>query len=371
MLACWAAMALSVLTKGLIGVVLPGAVLAIYLLASGDRGILLRLQPLGGVAIFMLVALPWFVLVAVRNPEQPQFFFIHEHWDRFFLKTHHREGPWYYFLVLMVPAAVPWLPLLPAALAAARKRVAGRFQPAQLLLVWIGFILFFFSYSSSKLPGYMLPVFPAMALLIGAYLERISRGMAMMAAVLLAAVGVVGLACLSFITAMDTTLLRLGFGVAVVCGLGAWLAEARGLRTGTVLAIALGGWLLTQLTMASHEPYGRAKAGLEAALAVRDELTAQTPVYSVGTYEQSMTFYLGHTVIPVAFEGELEFGLAQEPARGMASLEEFYARWRAGAARGERQYAIIRNDLYFEARRLGLPMRQRGKVDDAVLVSAP
>jgi hypothetical protein len=41
--------------------------------------------------------LPWFVLVACAIPEQPAFFFIHEHWDRFFLKEHHREGPWYYF----------------------------------------------------------------------------------------------------------------------------------------------------------------------------------------------------------------------------------------------------------------------------------
>ena len=371
MLVCWAGMALSVLAKGLIGVVLPGGVLFFYLLVSGDRGILRRLHPLAGLALFLVIVLPWFVLVAMRNPEQPYFFFIHEHWDRFFLKTHHREGPWYYFLVLMLPAAIPWLPLLPATLAAACKRAEGRFQAAQLLVVWVVFILFFFSYSSSKLPGYMLPVFPAMALLTGAYLDRASRSMSVMVVVLLAVIGVVGLACLPFVTSLDASLLRAAFSAALVCGLAAWLAEARGWRIGMVVAVAIGGWLLTQLLMASHEPFGRRKAGLQAALAVRSELRPDTPVYAVGTYQQSMTFYMGHTVTPVDYEGELDFGLAQEPALGIASLEVFYARWRADAARGHPQYAIIRDDLYFEARRLGLPMRERAKVEDGVLVSAP
>jgi 4-amino-4-deoxy-L-arabinose transferase-like glycosyltransferase len=371
MLVCWAGMALSVLAKGLIGIVLPGAVLSLYMLVSGDRQVLRRLHPVAGLALFLAIALPWFLLVAARNPEQPHFFFIHEHWDRFFLKTHHREGPWYYFLVLMLPAAVPWLPLLPTALAAARKRVEGRFQTVQLLLVWVLFILFFFSYSSSKLPGYMLPVFPAMALLIGVYIERASRSMAVMTSVLLAAVGVVGLACLPFIASLDTALLRAGFAAALVCGLAASLAEARGRRTAMVLTVALGGWLLTQLTMASHEPFGRSKAGLDAALAVRSELRPDTPVYSVGTYQQSMTFYMGHTVTPVNYESELDFGLAQEPERGIASLETFYARWRADAARGQPQYAIIRKEAYFEARRRGLPMRLRSEVDDAFVISSP
>ncbi|WP_432377603.1 glycosyltransferase family 39 protein [Duganella sp. P38] len=371
MLVCWAAMALSVLAKGLIGVVLPAGVLAIYIVASGDRAILRRLHPISGFTLFMAIALPWFVLVAARNPEQPHFFFIHEHWNRFFLKTHHREGPWYYFLVLMLPASLPWLPLLPKALTTARKRVAGQFQAAQLLLVWTVFILAFFSYSSSKLPGYMLPVFPAMALLAGAYLERAPRSLAVLASVLLAVIGVVGLACLPFIPGLDTMLLWIAFVAALLAGLLAWLAESRGLRTGMVAALAVGGWLLTQLAMASHEPFGRNKAGLQAALAIRAELRAETPVYSVGTYEQSMTFYMGHTVIPVAYEDELSFGLVQEPWRGIASLDEFHARWRAAAARGEPQYAIMRSDLYFAARRLGLPMRERASAANIVVVSAP
>jgi 4-amino-4-deoxy-L-arabinose transferase-like glycosyltransferase len=371
MLVCWAGMALSLLAKGLIGVVLPGGVLLGYALLSGDRGIWRRLHPLAGLALFLLLSLPWFLLVAARNPEQPQFFFIHEHWDRFFLKTHHREGPWYYFLVLLLPATMPWLAMLPASLAAARKRVQGDFQAPLLLLVWIGFILLFFSYSSSKLPGYMLPVLPAMALLAGAYLERASRKAALAPAVLLVMVGIAGLACMPLIGAVNKVWLAAGFAAATICGAAAGIAEWRGQRAGTVLLAALGGWLLTQLGMTCYEPLGRHQAGRDAALAIRAELKEDTPLYSVGTYEQSMTFYMAHTVIPVDYRGELDFGLRQEPWRSVANVEEFYTRWMTSAGRGVPQYAIIREDLYRAMRLRGLPMIERARGDGVVVVASP
>jgi 4-amino-4-deoxy-L-arabinose transferase-like glycosyltransferase len=371
MLVCWAAMALSLLAKGLIGIVLPGGVLFIYALVSGDRGIWRRLHPVTGLLVFLLLALPWFLLVAARNPEQPQFFFIHEHWDRFFLKTHHRDGPWYYFLMLLLPATMPWLATLPASLAAARKRVEGRFQPPRLLLVWTIFILVFFSYSSSKLPGYMLPVFPAMALLAGVYLDRASRNAALSAPALLVIVGLAGVVCMRFFPIVNLPLLGGAFGAAILCGVAASIAEWRGHRTAMVVLAALGGWTLTQLSMTAYETHGRQQAGRDAALAIRAELKYDTPVYSVGTYEQSMTFYMGHTVIPVAYSGELDFGLQQESWRGVASMDEFYARWLLSAGRGVPQYAIVREDLYGVLRLRGLPMIERARGNGIVVVTSP
>jgi 4-amino-4-deoxy-L-arabinose transferase-like glycosyltransferase len=371
MLVCWAAMALSLLAKGLIGIVLPGGVLFIFALVSGDRGIWRRLHPVTGLLVFLLLALPWFLLVAARNPEQPQFFFIHEHWDRFFLKTHHRDGPWHYFLLLLLPATMPWLATLPASLAAARKRVEGRFQPARLLLVWAIFILVFFSYSSSKLPGYMLPVFPAMALLAGVYLDRASRNAALSAPALLVIVGVTGVVCMRFFPIINLPLLGGAFGAAILCGVAASIAEWRGQRTAMVVLAALGGWMLTQLSMTAYETHGRQQAGRDAALAIRAELKYDTPVYSVGTYEQSMTFYMGHTVIPVAYTGELDFGLQQESWRGVASMDEFYARWLLSAGRGVPQYAIVREDLYGVLRLRGLPMIERARGNGIVVVTSP
>ena len=168
MLVCWAAMALAVLAKGLIGIVLPGAVLVLYSLCARDWRIWTRLHLVKGLLLFFAIATPWFVLVALRNPEQPHFFFIHEHFQRFLMKGHKREGAWYYFLVLLIPGILPWIGVLPQSLAAAFKRQEGAFQPRLMLLVWAVFIFFFFSYSTSKLPGYIVPIFPALALAGGA-----------------------------------------------------------------------------------------------------------------------------------------------------------------------------------------------------------
>ncbi len=381
MLLCWAAMALSLLAKGLIGIVLPGGVLFVYAVASGDRNIWRRLHLVSGLALFLLLSLPWFLLVAARNPEQPAFFFIHEHWDRFFLKTHHREGPWYYFLVLLLPATLPWISALPASLAMARKRMEGKFQTTRMLLAWTGFILFFFSYSNSKLPGYMLPVFPALALLAGVYLERASRAAMLGVAGVMVAVGAVGLAFTPHPENLAHTpanaaiyvsmqpMLGAAFVAVLLAGVVAWFAERRGYRATMVLTAAVGGWLMAQLIMSAYEPYGRFRAGLDFAHVIRDELTAASQIYSVGTYQQSMTFYMGHTVIPVQYTDELEFGLTQEPQRGIATMEEFYARWRLGTDGRVRQYAIVNAGMFEQLRQQGLSMTVRAANDDLVLIS--
>lgn len=381
MLICWAGLALSLLTKGLIGVVLPAAVFVLYWIVSGDRAIFRRLHLLAGLGIFLAIALPWFVLVAIKNPEQPHFFFINEHWNRFFFKEHHREGPWYYFLVLIVPATMPWLPLLPASLIRARQKLEGQFQSTQLLLIWTVFILFFFSYSSSKLPGYMLPVFPALAVLAGWLLAHASGMLLRLPSFLLLTLGFAGLTGLTMTNMMklsphDTVLLHssmpllsIAFLLCIVGGVASWYAISRNKRTVMVLIVAIAGWGFTQLTMAAYQPFGRQQSGFDIAMAVKPELTAATPVYSVGTYEQSMTFYLEHTVIPVSYTDELSFGLKQEPELGIASLDRFCEVWHQGNLRGEPQFAIIRVDLYQKLLMQGLQMQVRASNDRVVVVT--
>nr|WP_229224350.1 glycosyltransferase family 39 protein [Duganella sp. SG902] len=373
MLACWAGMALSLLAKGLIGIVLPGGVLVLYALLSGDRSIWRRLHLGLGLPLFLLISLPWFLLVAARNPEQPAFFFIHEHWDRFFLKEHHREGPWYYFIVLLLPAAMPWIAMAPAGLAAARRKVAGRFQPAMLLVIWILFILAFFSYSSSKLPGYMLPVFPALALLIGRQLGSVSRAAALAMPAILAVVGVaVAVAALQVPALAAVRPLVISAGVGALLGaIAGCLLEWRGHRTASIAVQACAVWVMTQLGMAATEPWGREHAGKAMALQLRAVLKPSTPVYAVGDYEQSMTFYMRHTVIPVAYTDELAFGLQQEPERGIGSLDVFAARWGVRAALGQPQYAIVKPSVYRELRQRQLPMTLISDDGRRVLISSP
>jgi 4-amino-4-deoxy-L-arabinose transferase-like glycosyltransferase len=112
MLVVWAAMALAVLSKGLIGVVLPGAVLAIYVLIERDWRLPARLHPGKGLALFLLITAPWFVAVSLANDEFARFFFIHEHFARFLTKVHHRLGAWWYFVPILLFGAMPWTPFI-------------------------------------------------------------------------------------------------------------------------------------------------------------------------------------------------------------------------------------------------------------------
>lgn len=96
-LAMWAAMGLAVLSKGLIGVVLPGLVLAAHLAATRTLAPLRELDWRLGTLVLLAVVLPWFVAVQWINPEFSAFFFVHEHFDRFARADHHRPGPWYFF----------------------------------------------------------------------------------------------------------------------------------------------------------------------------------------------------------------------------------------------------------------------------------
>ncbi|MRW89301.1 phospholipid carrier-dependent glycosyltransferase [Duganella sp. FT80W] len=370
MLVCWAGMALAVLAKGLIGVVLPGAVLVLYSVLARDFGIWKRLHLGKGLLLFFAIASPWFVLVALRNPEQPHFFFIHEHFERFFLKEHHREGAWYYFLMLLVPGVMPWLGVLPQALLQSLRRNEGRFQPKLLLLIWFVFITFFFSYSSSKLPGYILPVYPALALLLATYLESASRLNRLIAAGLLIAVGVAGLAAIPQMAQMavrhpaERAMIEAHqpwvLTAAIIAAAGGALAalHARQLRRDlTVLTLAIAGFCAVQLILIGFEPYGKMRAGKELALKIRPQLGPDTPVYSVGTYEQSMTYYLGRTVTLVDYWDEFTFGLRQQPELSIPNIDAFIVQWNAHTAQQVKAMAIVSDDAYEQLKKRGLTMR--------------
>src|SRR5438876_3291524 len=109
MLVAWAALALAVLSKGLIGVVLPGGALVLYSLVTRDWAVWRRLHLLLGAIVLFAIAAPWFLIVSLENHEFFDFFFIHEHFTRFLTSEHRREGPWWYFLPILAVGILPWL----------------------------------------------------------------------------------------------------------------------------------------------------------------------------------------------------------------------------------------------------------------------
>ena len=108
-MAGWAALALATLTKGLVAVVLPAATVVVYSLWQRDWGLWKNLHLFKGLLLFLLITAPWFVAVSIVNPEFAEFFFIHEHFERYTSEVHNREGPIYYFIPVLLLGVSPWI----------------------------------------------------------------------------------------------------------------------------------------------------------------------------------------------------------------------------------------------------------------------
>ena len=170
--------ALGVLAKGLVALVLPGAIALAFLLQRRDFATMRALLHWQALLLFAVVAVPWFVIVSMRNPEFVQFFFVREHFQRFMatgpVRVGHPEGPFYYVpVVLLGPAPWTFVALLLALLPARRRAFAAVPRDARvLLLAWFGIVIVFFSAATSKLGSYVLPAMPPLALLIGSWIDR-------------------------------------------------------------------------------------------------------------------------------------------------------------------------------------------------------
>ncbi|MBI3652684.1 MAG: glycosyltransferase family 39 protein [Acidobacteria bacterium] len=171
---CFAAMGLGLLAKGLVGVVLVVAILLTYLVIAGRlRFISWRYAPLY-LSVLLAVSATWFLPVIVKHGWQfIQEFFIEQHFKRYLTNTYGHPQPFYFFTFIAIVGILPWaIFLFPAMLRlrALRPRTSERDAVLTLAWVWLAIPLVFFSLSESKLPGYLLPVFPALAILVGAEL---------------------------------------------------------------------------------------------------------------------------------------------------------------------------------------------------------
>ncbi len=171
------AMALSVLTKGPIGLLLPGLIIGLFLVVRGKvRMTVSRLRPVTGFLLVAAIALPWYVLVLRENGWNfVQGFVIKHHLVRYMGVISGHRGPVYYFLPVVILGFFPWSGILPNAFSELwsvrsrlREDLAAREELVLLAWLWFGVIFVFFSLSGTKLPSYIFPAFPALALLAGA-----------------------------------------------------------------------------------------------------------------------------------------------------------------------------------------------------------
>ncbi|HLC21492.1 MAG TPA: glycosyltransferase family 39 protein, partial [Candidatus Methylomirabilis sp.] len=173
----YVAMALSVLTKGPIGLLIPGLVIGLFLaIRRGAGASLSRVRPLLGLSIFAAIALPWYLLVVRENGWDFIYgFIVKHHLVRYSGVVSGNAGAPYYFLPVVLLGFFPWSAMLPKAfgdLWTVRMKLRGDLTAREELLLfswlWFGVVFVFFSLSGTKLPSYIFPAFPALAMLTGA-----------------------------------------------------------------------------------------------------------------------------------------------------------------------------------------------------------
>lgn len=381
-LLAWAAIAGAVLCKGLIGLVIPGATLVLYSIVRWDFRPWQRLAIVPGLLVFLAICAPWFVWVSLVNPEFPQFFFVHEHFLRYTTRLHRRDEPWWYFIPILFIGVMPWILATIGGLVQACKRFTSRdrhFSAEAFLLLWIAFVFLFFSASGSKLPAYLLPAFPALALSTGVHLvsagnslwswlgaPATASGLAMLVGLPIAYRNIgdqdrVGLYAdyLPWLLTAAATL--------VIGGVLSLVLARRGQPWHSSIALGLAGILAASLGLLGHESMAPTNSAARLAAQIRDRVPPQAPFYMVRTYDQTLPFYLARTFTLVEFRDELDFGLRQEPAKAVDSIAEFARRWRSG----EQAFALMDHAMFREFQAQGLPMRVLARDLRRVIIANP
>ncbi len=376
----WAALALAVLSKGLVALVLTGATLFWYAVLNRDWSPWRRLSPLSGLLLFFVLVTPWFVAVSLANPEFAHFFFIHEHFERFLTAVHRRNQPGWYFFVIYALGALPWtFMLLHAMLKSWQREASTAFQAQRFLLLWIVITFGFFSVSSSKLPSYILPIFPALALLGGKWLADLPRRALLLhlGALLLIALPAAWYAP-RLVNGVDheyTYEMLSGYAhwltAAALCWLltlavaTAFVWNKRNLPA--LIVLASGSMLAGTAVLLGHDNLAPYYSASDIAAKTRPLLTPGVPFYSVRGYEQTLPFYIKRTVTLVEYTDELAFGLEQEPDQWIPTVAAFRPRWE----QDKDAFAIMPLKVLPAMQAEGLPMQEVARDKRNVIIRKP
>lgn len=363
----YACAALATLTKGLIGMVIPAMLIGAWILILNEWRLLKSIYLPSGLALFLLIAAPWHIAAARANPEFAQFYFIHEHFQRYLTKVHDRYQPAWFFIPVLLAGFYPWTAYLAQAVTKswpASWRARHENREGLFLLLWAGLVFAFFSFSDSKLIPYILPILPPLALLVARYLaqhwDTPSSASLRAGTWTLLALGFMLALALVFVpeSAPDRPRVaeyaRLFGGYAWVI-LGSLLATAlvpfgigflrRPLWT--VVALALTAAVFLGVVDRGFSYLDHKRSVKELALVLKPLLQAGDEVMTYREYYQDLPVYLERRITVVDWKGELRFGTEVEDVSGwMIDEAGFRRRWggpqRAYLLTGQGNYDKLR-----------------------------
>lgn len=335
---------LGVLSKGLIGAVLPGAVIFLWALLSKNFTILRSAFHPIGLLLFLAIFLPWHILASLKNPEFFDFYIIHEHFTRYLEKVHNRYQPPWFFIPILFLGLFPWTFIVLSRVGNLFKGLIKRDQDL-FFVVWAGFVFVFFSLSHSKLIPYILPVVPPLMLLTGLSLDakqNIEPRWPRWALGCLCAVMSVGLPIAAYMhdvlkgTSM-VVFLTLIVSVLLILMYVSFKCSKKTPFTSYVLCsvaflmILNGAW-----------PYLDERTVKPLALKINELRQEGEDIIAFGRYYQDLPPYVNQKIIVVDWQGELTFGMKQEDTTKWMMTRDTFFRWYNPK---KRAYIVTRKDF--------------------------
>ena len=169
---------LGALAKGPVAPFLAAVVLVIFAVVQRESLLIQRTLWVPAILLFLLVTLPWYVAVQIRNPEFFRVFILQHNLARFGTNLYHHKEPFWYFVPVTLLGLLPWTAFALVSIFNRQRTPASAARQDnsldRFLLIWLIVPIVFFSISQSKLPGYILPAIPAGVLLAGLYVQRAS-----------------------------------------------------------------------------------------------------------------------------------------------------------------------------------------------------
>lgn len=332
------AIALGTLTKGLIAIVLACGVIGLYVLWTWNWTIIRKFLYLPAILVFILIVSPWFILVSKANPSFAYFFFIHEHFMRYLYPIHDHNEPFYYLWIILIIGLFPWTGY---ALANCKYRDLTKLcsftkiaEHTKLLLIAASWPMLFFSFSSSQLAPYIVPVIPFCSLLIAKQIYTNVRSncqylIAWSINFILTITIIIGgyLYSQSFQEGLLQRELILLASNLLIGNLLMLLVFRKNYRQAIAINI-----IMAILFVASLQPIfaevatRRSTAYLAPILNSPHYREAQLVNYK--DYTETLTFYTHKLPLICNYYGELAFGAIQEPEKPyFINAEELVARW--------------------------------------------
>jgi 4-amino-4-deoxy-L-arabinose transferase-like glycosyltransferase len=302
--------ALALLTKGLIGIVLPFGIATVYAeITNGWKGIK-KVLSLRGTLIFLVVALPWYVMQTLLNGREfIDAFLIKHHFTRYLEGVSGHIAPLYYFVPVLIIGMFPWIAFFTSGI---RNTIREK-EPLNIFaLVWFAFVFVFFSLSTTKLPNYILPAMPAVAILIASGMTKEDKVWRYSNIFLVVVASLMGTA---FIVS-GKYLLKMGFSdvawtsipgavMAAMAALGLYSLYAKRsayFPLAVLMLIFLSVLLMKAMPLASQYLQGTL---YKYSLYAKYRLQEESQLFVCGTNNPSIVFYSGRTIVPLRKKRDL------------------------------------------------------------------